>query len=111
MTLHDDQSPVLTRGPSALALLETALQVDPLLRLRSQAAEELRRNPGSASWQDALLALDLAIAQMAAVRVAAGLDGVGLPPPQGVRRPIVIDLTDGAPCAGAPRAGVPSRPG
>lgn len=93
MTLYDDPFPVLSQGGSARALLEAALQADPLLRLRSQAADELRRNPGSAHWQDALSALDVALAQMAAVRASAGLDGSGLLP-QGCRRPTVIDLTD-----------------
>lgn len=107
MTLHDDPPPVrLSRGPCSLALLEAALQADPLLRLRSQAADELRRKPGSASWQDALLALDLALAQMAAVRLAAGLDGPGLLPSQGSPRPTVIDLTDDT-----SRAAAPSRHG
>lgn len=93
MTLYDDPFLVLSRGDSALALLEAALRADALLRLRSQAADELRRNPGSASWQDALSALDVALAQMAAVRASAGLDGVGRLPSTR-ERPTVIDLTD-----------------
>lgn len=96
MTLYDDPSLLRYGGSSSLALLEAALQAEPLLRLRAQAADELRRNPGSASWQDALGALDVALAQMAAVRVTAGLDGSGLLP-HSCRRPTVIDLTDDTP--------------
>lgn len=70
-----------------LVMLDGVLRAEPLLRLRDQTVERLAEQPEATCWQDALKALDEALAELRAARARAGLrsaDGASVPPHGGV---------------------------
>jgi hypothetical protein len=82
MTLPRDGSP-LAADLRPLVMLDGALQPDPLLRLRDHILERLAEQPHATCWQEALDALDEALAELREVRTRAGLrgaDGACRPP-------------------------------
>lgn len=87
MTLPPERPPLGDEAVRPLVLLDGVLRAEPLLRLRDQTVESLAKQPGAACWQDALEALDEALAELRAVRARAGLrsaDGPSVPPHGGV---------------------------
>jgi hypothetical protein len=67
MTLPQFPCPPAPLSLSQAALLDAVLDPEPLLQLREQALRHVDAGPGAA-WQHAVLALDVALAEMAALR-------------------------------------------
>jgi hypothetical protein len=96
MTLPQFPCPPVPLPLSRAALLDAVLEPGPLLQLREQALRHADAGPGAA-WQHAVLALDAALAEMAALRARLVLATEGSCPrapitaPEAAHR--VIDLT------------------
>lgn len=69
----DADSPGYPPGLVPLVMLDGVLQPQPLLRLREQAVQQLAEHPDASGWQNALSALDQALAELRRARARAGL--------------------------------------